>query len=249
MTVFAVDAFQQRAARVAGFTLLIGTAVVVFAHFAINQRLVEPADPAQTVLNISAHETLFRINALSYLAYGACVLILATAFYVILRPVNQGLALFAAFFRVVYALTWVLIALNLFGALKLAQRPEYPLIFGPERLHAMVRLQLNAGFEQYYVGLLFWAVGSTAACWLLLRSRCVPKTLAAFGVFAYAWCALSTAIFLIVPGFSRFVSLWWVDSPMGLFEIAVGFWLAFKGLAPTEKVTGISQKVERGAAG
>jgi hypothetical protein len=32
------------------------------------------------------------------------------------------------------------------------------------------------------------------------------------------------------------VNLWWFDSPMGIFEMALSFWLLFKGLRPYRMV-------------
>ena len=39
-------------------------------------------------------------------------------------------------------------------------------------------------------------------------------------------------IFIIFPDFAKVVNLWWFDSPMALFEMALSFWLLFKGLRP-----------------
>ena len=49
--------------------------------------------------NIMAHELLFRINIACDLIYGAGLVVLLTALYVILKPVNRSHALLAAFFR------------------------------------------------------------------------------------------------------------------------------------------------------
>lgn len=39
-------------------------------------------------------------------------------------------------------------------------------------------------------------------------------------------------VFVIFSGFAKVVNLWWFDSPMGVFEMALSFWLMFKGLIP-----------------
>jgi hypothetical protein len=39
-----------------------------------------------------------------------------------------------------------------------------------------------------------------------------------------------TLVFYIFPNFDKIVNLWWFDTPMGLFDIALSFWLLFKGL-------------------
>ena len=47
------------------------------------------------------------------------------------------------------------------------------------------------------------------------------------------WCAICTFVFIIFPNFAKVVNLWWFDSPMGIFEMALSFWLLFKGLRPS----------------
>jgi len=95
----------------------------------------------------------------------------------------------------------------------------------------MVRLYLS-GYDAYYVGLLFWALGTTVASFLWFKSNYIPRALAAFGVISSAWCVACTFIFYIFPGFAKVVNMWWFDSPMALFELALSFWLLFKGLRP-----------------
>jgi hypothetical protein len=40
-------------------------------------------------------------------------------------------------------------------------------------------------------------------------------------------------IFYIFPNFAKVLNLWWFDTPMGLFDIALSFWLLFRGLRPS----------------
>src|SRR5450759_508552 len=100
-------------------------------------------------------------------------------------------------------------------------------------MQALARLNLS-GFDTYYVGLLFYGLACTVCGYLWFKSRYIPRGLAAWGVIASAWCAICTFVFIISPGFSKVVNLWWFDSPMGIFEIATSFWLLFKGLSPSE---------------
>ena len=108
MTICTIDESQRKAARVVGFTCLFTMAIVVFANFGIHERLIVSGNVAETARNIVAHETLFRIGIACGLVYSAGLVVLLTALYVILKPVDRGLALLAAFWRLVYALMWVL---------------------------------------------------------------------------------------------------------------------------------------------
>ncbi len=125
MTVCPVDDSQRTAARVAGLAYLFAFAVVVFAQFRIQDSLIVNRDAAQTAGNILAHERLFRAGIVCDLFYSAGTVVLLAALYIILKPVNRGLALLAAFWRLVYALIWVLMTINLFDALRLLHGPDY----------------------------------------------------------------------------------------------------------------------------
>ncbi len=125
MTISTIDDSQRTAAKVAGLSCLLTMAIVVFANYGLLNPLIVPGDAAQTARNIVAHERQFRIAVTCFLIYSAGVVALLTALYVILRPVNRGLALVGALFRLVFALLWLLTALNMLGALRLLGSASY----------------------------------------------------------------------------------------------------------------------------
>jgi hypothetical protein len=237
MIISTIDESQRKAAKVAGVSCLFAMATVVFANLGIHDRLNVAGNAAETARNILAHERLFRLGIACDLIYCASVVVLLTALYVILKPVNRGLALVAAFWRLVYALTWVVIALNLFDALRLLGSPNYLRVFEADRLQALAKLSIGRGFDVYYAGLLFYALASTVCSYLWLKSNYIPRALAAWGVISSAWCAACTFVFFIFPNFTEFVNLWWFDTPMGLFEMAMSVWLLLKGLQPGDRAT------------
>jgi len=232
MTLSPIDESQRTAARVAGFAYLITFATVVAVNFGIHDRLIVENN-AQTARNILAHERLFRIGIVGDLTYCAGVVVLLTALYVILRPVNRGLALLAAFWRLVWVLMWLVMTLNLFDALRLLNGADYLRAFEAERLQALASLYLGTRFDYYYVGLLFGGLASTVCGYLWFKSRYIPRALAAFGVISSAFCVACTLVFYIFPNFDKIVNLWWFDTPMAIFDTALSFWLLFKGLRPS----------------
>jgi hypothetical protein len=208
---------------------LISFATVVAVNFGIFARLIVGGNPSETARNILAHETLFRVGMVGDLVYCVGVVVLLIELYVILKPVSQNLALLAAFGRLVFGLTWLLVTLNLFTALRLLSDADYAHAFGPDQLAGLARLYLS-GYDAYYVGLLFWGLGATVGSYLWFKSNYIPRALAAFGVISSAWCVACTFVFYIFPGFPKIVNLSWFDSPMAIFELALSFWLLFKGL-------------------
>jgi len=229
-TISAIDQSQHKAAKVAGFTFLFAIVILILANFGINLRLFVPGNAVETAKNILAQESLFRIGIIAHLIYGAGTIVLLTALYVILKPVYQTVALLAAFLRFVYALVWVFIALNFFTALRLIGNADYLRVFEVDRLQALAKLYLS-GSDAYYVGLLFWSLASTLCSWLWFKSNYIPRAFSVFGVISSAWCVFCAIAYLIFPNFENIVGLWWFDLPMLIFELAIGFWLLFKGLS------------------
>src|SRR5207237_2772791 len=173
MTISTIEQSQHTAAKVAGFSCLFSMAIVVFANYALYNPLVVPGNAAETARNIVAHETQLRITATCFLTYSASVVVLLTALYVILKPVNRGLALVGALFRLVFALLWLLTTLNLLSALRLLGGASYLQAFEADRLQALARLNLAATFDAYYVGLPFFGFAATVCSYLWLQSNCI----------------------------------------------------------------------------
>lgn len=211
---------------------MLAMAIVFFANFSINFRLIVPGNAAETARNIMAHETLFRINIACNLIYLATVVVLLAALYVIFRPVSRGLALVAAFCRLVVALMWGVTAVNALSVLRILGDPAYAPVFGVDQVRALARLHLAAGYDAYYVGLPFWGLASTVCGYLWLRSRYVPSVLAVLGMTSSAWCVICAFAFIVFPGFGKSVSVWLFDMPMVVFEMTMGCWLLCKGIRP-----------------
>ncbi|PYL12246.1 MAG: hypothetical protein DMF43_08995 [Verrucomicrobia bacterium] len=242
MTVRNIDNSQRTAAKVAGISGLLTVAIVVFANYVLLNPLIVPGNAVETARNIVAHETQFRITAVCFLIYSAGVVVLLAALYLILRPVNQGLALVGALFRLVFALLWLLTTLNMLGALRHLGSASYLQVFEADRLQTLARLHLAANFDDYYAGLPFFGLAATVCSYLWLKSDYIPKSLSIFGLISSAWCVVCALVFLIFPHFNKTVNDYWFDSPMALFELALSLWLLFKGLKLSESGEPVSAR-------
>ena len=229
-----IDNAQRTAAKVAGFSGLFAMAIVVFANYGLLNPLVVPGNAAETARNLAAHETQVRVIVTCFLTYSASVIVLLAALYVILKPVNQGLALLGAIFRLVFASLWLLTTLNLLGALRLLGNARYLQAFEADRLQALTRLSVAANFDDYYVGLPFFGLAATVCAYLWLKSNYIPKGFALFGVISSVWCVICAFVYLVFPAFAKPVNPYWFDSPMAIFEMVLSFWLLFKGLKQPE---------------
>ena len=230
MTAMPIDSSQRTAAKVAGVAGLLAFGLVVFGNYVLLGPLIVPRNAADTTRNILAHETQFRVALICFVTYGIGTIVLLTALYVVLAPANRGLALAGALCRLVFAMLWLIAPLNSLAALRLLGDANYLKAFEPDRLQVLARLNIGASFDDYYVGLPFFALAATVCSYLWFKSRYIPRPLAIFGFIASAWCVICTFVFLVFPGFDKTVNAYWFDSPMAIFELIVSVWLLVKGI-------------------
>ena len=232
-----IESSQRTAAKVAGIAGILAFVLVVFGNYALLNPLLVPRNAVDTARNILAHQTQFRFALACFITYDVGGIVLLTALYVIFAPVNRGLALAGALFRLVFVMLWLVAPLNSLGALRLLGDSSYLQVLEPERLQALARAQIAASFDDYYVGLPFFGLAATVCAWLWLKSNYIPRGLSIFGVIGSAWCVFCAFAYLIFPNFNKVINDYWFDSPMALFELTVSFWLLFKGLKPSTVVT------------
>lgn len=225
-----IDGSQRTAAKVAGLAYLIPVAFVVYANFGMRGPLFVTGNMAESIHRIAANEGLFRLSVAFDIVYCTGVVVLLSALYVVLAPVHRLVALVATLLKLVYAVTAVLMVLSLLNVVRLATDASYLRALGAEPMQALARLNWSATASEYYVGLAFWSVSSTLLGWLWLKSRYIPRALAVFGLVSAAWCVLCTIVYIVDPAFSHTVNLWWFDTPLALFDIALSLWLLIKGL-------------------
>jgi Domain of unknown function (DUF4386) len=225
-----IENSQRVAAKVAGISGLLAVVIVIFGNYVLLGPLVVPGKAAETAQNFAAHSTQVRVALICFLTYGLSVVVLLAALYVILRPVDRLLALIGALFRLVFGLLWLLTTLNLLGALRLVGNAPYLQALEAAYLQVLARLQIAASFDDYYVGLPFFALAATVCGYLWFKSGYIPRSLAAFGVIASAWCVICAFVFLVFPSFDKTVNAYWFDSPMAIFELVLSLWLLSKGI-------------------
>jgi uncharacterized protein DUF4386 len=113
------DKSQRRSSLVTAFSLLLMALLAPFAQFGVLKTLIVPADPAATTTNIAASMGLFQAAIVAFLVVAILDAVVALGFYVLLRPINKGLARLVGSLRILYAAVFALALLNLFDAARL----------------------------------------------------------------------------------------------------------------------------------
>src|SRR5437016_12639716 len=153
MTTSKIVNSQRTAAKIAGIAGLLAFALVVFGNYVLLEPLVVPRNAADTARNILAHQTQFRVALICFITYGIGAMVLLTALYVVLAPVNRGFALAGELFRIVIAMLWLIAPLNSLAALRLLGDASYLNVFEPDRLHALSREQIDGRYADTHVRL------------------------------------------------------------------------------------------------
>jgi hypothetical protein len=127
---------QPNVALATAASLLLMALLAPFAQFGVLKTLIVPADAAATTTNIAGSLGLFQAAIVAFLIVALLDVVVAWGFYVLLRPVNEGLARLVGSLRVVYAALFAVALLNLVDAAGLAQSATgTALQSGPSQAH------------------------------------------------------------------------------------------------------------------
>src|SRR6266576_6894178 len=205
MTIGTIDKSQRKAATVVGFSYLFALPPAIFAEFYVRTQLIAFDNAAQTAQNIMAHERLFRLGIASNLTVFALDVVLITALYVVLKPVNRSVALLAAGWGLIETAILVVVTLSDFDVLRILSGAEYLKVFEVDRLQALARLSIGAHGAAYNVGLVLAGLRSTAFCYLWFKSRFIPRALAGWGMVASLLMGACAFSFIIFPELTKIV--------------------------------------------
>lgn len=193
---------------------------------------IAAAFPSMMIMNnamrgagLAAHASDVRIATVLSMLGGFCALILAVTLWGLTRNQDPEIAMLGLTFRVAEGVIGAasLPATLALLALATATGAAAPDPGAMQALTAFVMKQTPA------VSATFFAVGSTLFCWLLLRGRMIPVSLAWLGVFGSALVAIVVPLQIVADLTGPLTQLIWI--PIAIFEITVAFWFLIKGVA------------------
>ncbi len=219
---------NKKTARMAGFLYLIYIVVSIFADVLGRSRLIVLGDPVTTAGNIMASAWQFRIGFVSDLIAAVLFLLTAWALYVLLKPVNENLALLFLLLNLGGVAAWCSSDLFLIASQLLLSGADYLKVFQADQLQALAMLSLYIykygflGITQIFFGAWLFPLG-----YLVFKSGFLPRIL---GVILIVHCIvwLTTALqFFLFPGF---VAITYISYPIGFIsEFGLALWLLIMG--------------------
>jgi hypothetical protein len=176
---FGTDANRsiRNASVTAGVGILLISVLASFGNFVAVQGLVTQGDAAQTAKDIMESAGLFRLGIVSLILVIALDVVVAWALYRVFSPVNKGISMLAAWFRIVFAGVFLVAVGQLIGVLRLLGSDDYLAVLSADQVQAQALLGINAFADVWGAGLLLFGLHLIVVGYLAFRSGYVPRFL------------------------------------------------------------------------
>lgn len=214
----------RSAALISGISLLVMVIAAPFAEMYVFPKLIVPFNAPETAKNIAAHEMLFILGLFAYLVTFILDIVLSWSLYILMKPVNKALSQLTCFFRLSYSIVALIALNNMVTAFRLITTAEYSKVFDPEQSQALAMVYLRAFKNQWYFGLILFAIHLLLLGYLILRSGYIPKIVGVLVIVSGVGYFLNSIKPYFLPGIS-------IDFAMYTFfgEIIFMIWLLIKG--------------------
>lgn len=239
-----LDISQRRVALTAAIGLLLMAILAPLAHFGVLENLFVSGDAAATIENLVASGGLFRLAIATLLVVTFLDIVVAWALYVLLKPVNETLALLVGWLRLAAPAVFAVALANLLDVAKLLGTAE-PSALGQDQLGAQVMASIASFGNGWDMSLAIFGLHLVGLGYLLFRSIQFPRFLGVLVVVAGGGYLADTFARILVPDFEfTFGVFTFVGEALLIFWL---FWRAIKGFA-AEAEPADGQMAERGLA-
>jgi Domain of unknown function (DUF4386) len=225
------DSFErspQAYARTSGLMYLAIIALGLFGEAFARGSVIVGGDPAATVANLAAHESLWRAGIAGDLLMHVLDIPIIVFFYLLLRPVDKGLALLSATFNLVQTAVLALNKSMLIVPLVLLEQANSGAAAGQD-VQALISLSIGMHSYGFGTGLIFFGLASIVRGYLILKSGFLPKTLGVLLQVA-GLCYLTNSFALLLAPSLADVLFPWILMPSFIGELLLAGWLLIKGI-------------------
>ncbi|HSJ39308.1 MAG TPA: DUF4386 domain-containing protein [Planococcus sp. (in: firmicutes)] len=218
-------------ARITGLSLLLMAIIALFANFFVFESLIVPGNAAATVENLLANDLLFRFGIAGFIIVLLLDVVVSWSLYILLRQVNNNLALLAAGFRLIYTAIFAAAMFNFLSVLQLIRGEMYLGALETIQLQAQVMLLIDAFHNGWLIGLVFFGFHLLLIGYLVLRSHFMPKTIGILVMLAGLGYLIDNFAQVLLSNYSDYATMFLliVAVPGVIGELALAIWLLVKG--------------------
>ncbi len=211
---------NQRTARIVGALILIATVT-----HRLGSRLLDSLHTAPDyLLQVSQNSTQVVIGAVVESIDAAAVAAIGILLFPILRKHNEAIALGYAGARLIECVLLLVAGISSLSLITLSQ--HYGQAGGADAasVQALGTLAVAHSELAFQIAMIALGLGSMPFCYLLYRSRLIPRALSVLGFIGYAALFAGGAVELFGLNLSMMHFV-----PGGLFELILPMWLIVKG--------------------
>jgi len=219
---------SKRLARLAGFLYLLVGVFGGFAEGYVEPKMYVAGNAAATVGNVVANTGLVRLGVVSDLLDGTFFIFTALALYVLLKPVQKGVARAMLVLVILATAITCLAALFEFEGLRVATGAVDLSAFGAAGSSAIVLLLLDAQHYGLLIAQIFFGLWLAPLGYLAYRSGWFPKALGVVLIAAAACYIVDLLAAFLFPEISKAIHGFLVILPaiaepaMVLYLLAIG---------------------------
>ena len=212
-----------------GVLFIACSAASILSIVPLGSMLDAPVDLAR----LAANDNRVIFTALIEFVWAATGAAIAIALYPVLRRQNRALALGSVAARIVEGAFVLIGSLSLVTLLSVSQETVAGGSAAASSLQAVGSSLLAArDWTLGFIAILPFVLGTLMYCYLLYRSRLVPRWLSGWGLVGAGLCLVATvyAGFTQDFGFSTVNTV--LNIPIGVQEMVLAVWLIVKGFNP-----------------
>ncbi|MBX7173044.1 MAG: DUF4386 domain-containing protein [Pyrinomonadaceae bacterium] len=221
---------NKNTARLAGFLYLIVVVTGIFSLAYVPSKLIVWSDPAKTVQQITASESLFRLSLVSSAICYVAFLLLPFVLYKLLNSINE----IAAKLMIILAAVSVPISMlnlqNKYAVLTLLNGKNYLSIFSEQQL----QIQIMQLLENYDNGILilqiFWGLWLFPFGYLVYKSGFLPRILGILLMLGCCGYLISFAGNTLMQNYGETLISRFDTMPATFGEIGSCLWLLIRGI-------------------
>ncbi len=218
----------NKTARMAGLLYLLYIVVTILADVLGRSKVIVFGDAAATAANITASAGPFRLSFVGDLVSAVLFILAAWALYVLLKPVNAGIALSFVLLNLGGVAVYSINLLNQLAALLLLSGADYLNAFQANQLQALAMFFLTLYKNGYWISQIFFAVWLLPLGYLVFKSGFLPRILGIVMMIHFVGWLMTFFQFFLFPGFE---ALTYVTYPLGFVsEFGLTLWLLIKGV-------------------
>ena len=228
MTLRSTQISPQTYARIGGILYLMIIIAGALGEIFIRGKLIVSGNAISTASNLMASQSLWRIGIAGDILMHVFDIPLMLVLYLLLKPVNKNLALFAILFNLIQTAVLVANKLNLLMPLFLLGNAEYLSAFEPNQLYTLSYLFIGAHDYGFGIGLIFFGFACLIYGYLLFRSGYFPRTLGVLMAIAGLSYLTNSFTLILAPAYATKIL-----PVLGLAligELSLCLWLLVKGV-------------------